>query len=556
MNSLNSGYEYIAHTIKGYGVTHVFYVEAILRMALRELGDLKVNRIMAHTENAAAYMADGYARVSGKPGVCLAQSIGAANLAGGVHEAWLANSPLIALTGKKSATSQYRGAYQEADHRLLYEGITKFNADVSNSEQLSTVLRQCFRVASTGKPRPVHVDLSDHMGREIELGSVTGKINIEEIFAQYPAFRPEAQEDKINEAVDALVKAKKPILVIGRGAAISGAGDTIYQLAKKTDIPVVTSPDGKALIDENDALWAGIVGGYGMDCANKSVMAADLVIFIGTQTGDQTTFDWKVPSLETRVVQIDIDPIELGKNYPNSVCLLGDAKVVVEQLLEKVKPANRKEWRNEVKLFVKDTLGEYSQKQTSDAPLIRPERLCAEISKVLPEDAVLVADTGFSAVWSATMLRMKPSQKYIRAAGSLGWSYPGSLGVKCGAPERPVICFTGDGAFYYHLNEMETANRYGIKTVTVVNNNNALAQCAGDLSVVYKDAPEKMAERYCYPNVNFSKIAKEYGCWSIRVDNPGEIGPAIEEAIKADAPAVVEVITDKDIFVPDALKKF
>lgn len=553
MSQKMDGFEFIAHTIKGYGVTHVFYVEAMLRMAMKELGKLNVKRVMAHTENAAAYMADGYARMSNRPGICMSQSIGAANLAGGIHEAWLANSPVIALTGKKTPVYQYRGSYQEADHRLLYEGITKFNADVVQSEQLSTVLRQLFRESVTSKPRPVHADMTNHTGRTVEVGSVYDKVYVENQYTKYPAFRPLADEESVEKAVEEIRNAQKPIIVVGRGAAISDAGEEIYALAKKAGIPIVTSPDGKALIDENDELWCGIVGSYGMDCANKVVRNADLVVFIGTQTGDQTTFDWKVPSTDTRVIQIDIDPAELGRNYPNSIGLLGDAKVVVAQLLEKIDGQKRDEWLAETKEYVQDTLARYLVHQTSDNALMRPERLCHEISRALPDDAVVVADTGYSAVWSATMLRMKPGQKYLRAAGSLGWSYPASLGVKCAAGNRPVICFTGDGAFYYHLNEMETAARNGINTVTIINNNHALVQCRPDLSLVYKDDMEKIDRRYCYPDHDFCKIAEAYGCWAKRVTDWKEVGPAIEEALAAGKPAIIDVITDRSADVPNAL---
>lgn len=553
MNEKMPGYQFIAKTLQGYGLTHIFYVEAMLRMVNREFGEMGITRIMAHSENAAAYMADGYARMSGKPGVCMSQSIGSANLAGGIHEAWLANSPVIAFTGKKPPTYQYRGCYQEADHRLLYEGITKFNADISESEQLSTVLRQCYRSSVTGKPRPVHADLSNHTGRVIEVGSVSEPVAIEGKYSKYPAFRPAAEPEDISAALQRIKAAEKPVMVLGRGAAISGAGSEAFALAKKADIPVVTSPDGKSLIDESHELWCGIVGEYGMDCANRTVLNADLVIFVGTQTGDQTTLSWKVPATSTPVIQIDIDPAELGKNYPNCISLLGDAKVVLNQLLDAVSEARHPVWRNTVRDYVSETLAEYTEKQNRDTLPIRPERLCMEVSRALPDDAVLVADTGYSAVWSATMLRMKPSQKYLRAAGSLGWSYPASLGVKCAAPDRPVICFTGDGAFYYHLNEMETAVRNKINTVTIINNNMALVQCRPDLSLVYKDQMDLIHERYEYPDVDFCKIAETYGCWTKQVNKPEEIGAAISEALSCGRPAIIDVRTERAAEIPKPL---
>jgi len=552
MSNSYEGAEYIARTLKGFDVDHVFYIEAILKIAIRELKHLGIKPVMAHTENAAAYMADGYARMSGKPSVCFAQSIGAANLAGGIHEAWLAGSPVISFTGKKPPVLQHRGSYQEADHRLLYEGITKFNADISDSEQMPVVLRQLFREAVTGKPRPVHTDISNNVGRLMELATVESPVITEQAYTIYPPYRPKAEEERVAAAADKINKADNPIIIIGRGAAISGAGKNIYKLAQKGDIPVATSPDGKAQIDESDDLWCGIVGEYGMDCANKIVGKADLVIFIGTQAGDQTTFNWQFPLMETSVIQIDIDPAELGKNYPNCVGLPGDARVVTAQLTEAIAEKKRDPWRAECREVTGKTLKEYTKNQNSDVVPMRPERLCEEISKALPDDAVVVADTGYSAVWSATMIRMKASQKYLRAAGSLGWSYPASLGVKC-ATDRPVVCFTGDGAFYYHLNEMETAMRNGINTVTIINDNSAFVQTRLALNEIYKDEPESVEEMYCFADIDFCRIADAYGCWSKRVEKPEEFANVFKEALNCGRPAIIDVRTERAAEVPSAV---
>lgn len=550
MSKIIQGYEFIAELLKGYKVTHIFFIEAILRKSIKLMEEIGIRGIMAHTENAAGYMADGYARITGRPGVCGAQSIGSANLAGGIQDAWLANTPVIAITGKKTAAYQYKNSYQEADHRLIFEGLTKFNADVTQPDQLPHVLRQAFRAATTGKPRPVHIDIPNHIGRVAEMASLTVPVFIEEAYSRYPAYRPPAEEGKLSEAAAAVDSAQRPVIVAGRGAIISGAKKEIHNLAEKGDIPVATTPDGKTVIDESDGLWAGIVGGYGMDCANRTVRDADLVIYIGAQTGDQNTLDWKIPKLETKVIQIDIEASELGRNYPNTIGLPGDAKVVARQLTRKIAHMKRNLWRRQVSDYVHATLEEYDQYIRGSYPLIRPERLCDEISKVLPGNAVLVSDTGFSATWSATMLRMKTSQTYIRAAGSLGWAFPGSLGVKCGVPERPVVCLTGDGGFYYHANEMETAVRYGIQVVTVVNNNNVLAQCLIDLNQVHSDKADKGTKRVTFTPVNFSRLAEEMGCLGIRVEQAEDIGPAIQKALAENRPAVVEVMTDPQATVP------
>jgi len=554
MSTSMKGYEYIANVIKGHRITHVFYVEAMLRYVNRKLDELGINGVMAHSENAAAYMADGYARASRKAGLCFCQSIGSANLAGGIHEAWLANSPVVAFTGKKPPTSQYTGSYQEADHRLLFEAITKFNADVSDPEQLPLVLRQCFRTAVTGKPGPTHTDISNHIGRTVELGDVNQPYFLDTTYNSYPPYRPLAEKEEVNRAGKEINTSERPIIVAGRGAMISDAGKELYAMAMKGSIPITTTPDAKAIIDETDPLWAGVVGAYGMDCANKAVLDADLVIFIGTQAGDQTTCDWNVPNRTTRIIQIDIDPTELGKNYPNTIGLWGDAKKVLSQLTDGVDNMKRPDWRNQVSEYVQDTLKEYEAYQENDAMPMRPERLCAEISKALPDNGVLVSDTGFSAIWSSTMLRMKATQKYYRSAGSLGWSFPASLGVKCAVPSKPTFCLIGDGGFYYHLNELETAAKYGINTVTIINNNSALAQCASDIRFVYRNDIQKAEEKYCHGDINFSEIARQYGAWSVRITNPTKIGSAIKEALSVGKPAVIEIITDPNANVPLAFK--
>ena len=545
------GFEYIANILQQYGVTHLFYMEAMLRMTLRELAQIGVKGILAHSENAAGYMADGYARISGRPGLCMCQSIGATNLAGGIQDAWFANAPVIALTGKKTAPFQYKHSYQEADHRLLYESITKFNADLAQPDQLPFLLRQCFREAVSGKPRPVHLDIPNEMGRVAELAVINEPLCVEETYKKYPAFRPAAEQSRIEEASETINQASRPVIVAGRGARISDASAEIYELARKGDIPVITTPDGKTLINEGDSLWAGITGNYGMACANKTLSRADLVIFMGTQTSDQTTLNWTAPLPEVRVVQIDIDASELGRGYPNSVGLLGDAKTVTAQLANHIAQNNHPQWREEVTAYVCATLAEYERRLTCDSTPVRPERLCLEIGQVLPDDAVLVSDTGYSAIWTATMLRMRPTQRYLRAAGSLGWAFPASLGVKCGAPERPVVCFTGDGAIFYHLSEMETACRYGINTVTIINNNRALGQCRRNIRKLFEDNPERAEPYYTFTSINLSRIAQEFGCFAVRVERPEDIGPAVQQALAAGKPAVVEVITDPTAVTPE-----
>jgi acetolactate synthase-1/2/3 large subunit len=544
---------FIAETLKGYGVTHVFHVDAILRKTMVELEELGIRRVITHSEKAAAYMADGYARVSHKPGVCMAQSVGAANLASGLQDAYLGLSPVVALTGKKPPLFQYRNAYQELEHGPLFAPVTKYNVDVATPAQLPYLLRQAFREATSGAPGPVHLDLLGHNGRALEAVEAALPVVIEEAFTRYPAFRPEPEAAAVERAARAIAAAKRPVIVAGGGVRIALAAAEVVALAEKLSIPVATSVAGKGTILDGHPLSVGVVGSYSARCANQVVSEADLVIYIGSHTGDQVTHDWRVPPVGTPVVQIDIDPAEIGRSYAGAIGLVGDAKVAVSRLVAalEARPANEA-WLQRVQGLVRAWRDEIEPLRQSAAVPIRPERLCKELSDLLPDNAVLISDTGYSAIWTATMVTLtQPGQSYLRAAGSLGWAFPAALGAKCAAPDRPVICFSGDGGFWYHLSELETARRHHINTVTIINNNQGLAQGITDIHRVYGDRPGKPEELYRFEPVSFARIAQEMGCLGLRVEQPDEIGGAIRQALAAEQPTVVEVMTGIEYRAPD-----
>ena len=250
------------------------------------------------------------------------------------------------------------------------------------------------------------------------------------------------------------------------------------ELAEKLQIPVATSLNAKGTIVENHRLSVGVVGTYSRSCANRAVAEADLVFFVGSRTGSQVTNFWRIPRPGTRVIQLDIAPEELGRHYPNAVSLWGDAKTVLRQILQTLaKPQLRESWLRRVNQLVAEWRAGVEPLRQSDATPMRPERICKELQEALPADAILVSETGHAGIWTGTHLELHhPGQTYLRAAGSLGWGLPAAMGAKCACPNRPVICFSGDGGFYYHLGELETAVRYGINTVTIVNNNRSLNQ--------------------------------------------------------------------------------
>lgn len=547
-----SGARFIAETFKGYGVTHVFFVEAILREALVEMESLGINRVLTHSEKAAVYMADGYARVSRRAGICMAQSVGAANLAAGLQDPYLGLSPVIAITGRKALLAQYRHAYQEILHSPMFDPVTKYNVYVDTVEQLPYLLRQAFREANSGAPGPVHLDVIDQSGRLIEEAEADMGVVVEEPFTHYPSSRPEPEKERVREAARILEDAERPVIVAGGGAIASSAGPEIVELAEMLSIPVATSLNGKATLLDNHPLNLGVVGSYSRWCANRIVSEADLVLFIGSHTGDQVTNNWTVPRPGTPVIQIDIDPSEIGRSYSNTVGLMGDAKAAVRKLIECIDSKAKKNlWAQYAQTIVKEWREELEPFRNSNALPIRPERLCKEVTEALPSDAVLVADTGYAGIWTGTMVYLNHTgQSYIRAAGSLGWALPASLGAKCAAPDRPVVCFIGDGGLWYHLSELETASRRGINTVTVVNNNHCLGQPIAGINRAYGDRQGKRHELYKFREVNFARLAQEMGCIGIRIERPEEIADALDAALKADIPSVVDIVTDPECPAP------
>ncbi len=546
MKPMIKGSTLLAKTIHGHGITHVFLMEAAFRYTLMELEQMGVTRVLAHSEKGAAFMADGYARARRGPAVCMCQSVGSANMASGLHDAYLSNSPVIALTGKKTPMYQHRNAYQELAHHPLFEPVTKYNVDVAEADQLPLFLRQAFREAASGCPGPVHLDVNGLAGN-LERSAGPFDVIVENRYSRFPPFRPEPEADDVEVAATLLTGAKKPIIIAGAGAVCSGAHQEVVALAEKLRIPIAFSPDGKGIVPESHPLCLGVTGFYGRGFVTALVREADLVLYIGSGTGDQVTLDWTSPPQGTTVIQIDIDPMELGRNYPNAVSLLGDAKKAVAAMVRAVGKGNadpawlsgavktREAWRESV-----------AERCASERSPIATERLCADLSTALPQDAVLIADTGYSSMWTGILVDfLHPGQRYFRpAGGSLGWGFPAALGVKCALPKQPVVAFVGDGGFWYHLTEMETAARHGINTVTVLNNNGGFGQCYPTLNSIQKECGGNVTDLWRFKDTNFSRLAEEMGGLGIRVERAADIAPALRKALAANRPVLVEVMTD------------
>src|SRR5712691_9217881 len=484
-----SGARILAEMLAGYGVSHVFMVPAVLRRTFAEMEHrTSIHRIHTHGEKSAAYMADGYARASGKPGICMAQVIGALNLAAGLRDAWLAHSPVIAFTGGREPKTKFRHVYQEVDDVPAFEPVTKWNATVDDVNRFPDMVRQAFRAATTGTPGPVHLQFR---GNEGQVDGEEGEMEplIEPEFAKVPPFRPEPDQQSALAALKVLQDAARPVIVAGGGVRASGAARELVALAEALQIPVATSLNGKDTITGNHPLSVGVVGTYSRESANRVVNGADLVCFIGSETGGMTTHFWAVPKIGTPAIQIDIDPEALGRNYPLLAGVNGDAKVVLARMAasaDRASAGKRKAWIAEAQKICQEWAAKYRAALTSDAVPIRPERMCYEITRHVPDNGIVVVDTGHAGMWMGGMYDLtSPKQSYMRSAGHLGWAFPAGLGAKCACPDRPVVTFTGDAGFWYHIAEIETAARWRINAVTVVNNNGSGNQSKRGFDRVY-----------------------------------------------------------------------
>src|SRR5437660_5682008 len=403
---------------------------------------------------------------------------------------------------------------------------------------VESVLRQAWRAALADTPRPTHLDFSGHQGDEIELGQTSEPPVLDPESRRIPAHRPVADAADIERAAAALTAARRIVIVAGDGAAASQAGPEVLALAEALEAPVATTLGARGIIPTRHRLSAGVAGSYSAPPANRIVHGADLVLFVGCDTGDQVTLNWTIPAYDTRIVQIEADPLEIGRSYPNTTGIVGDPKATLARLVEVVgRPARGSGFADEAAAIVADWRASMTPLVEKNTAPIAVERLCAEVTRALPADGVLVADTGYSGIWTGTMIDLNGAgQNYQRAAGSLGWAFPASLGAKCAAGQRKVVCFTGDGGFYYHLAELESARRAGIAVTVIVNNNSGFVQNLTGVHRIAGNRPGRGEELIRFGPTDFTAVARSFELRGIRVEQPGEIAPALREAVAPDEP--------------------
>jgi acetolactate synthase-1/2/3 large subunit len=490
-------------------------------------------------------MADGYARISGRPGVCGAQHVGSTNLASGLRDGYMARSPIVAMSGSADAESRYRGLYQDVDDHGAFEAMTKWNVRVDDPNRLPDLLRQAFRAATSGAPRPVHLELPGMQGN-ISDAEASGGSFIEERFGQAPSYRVPADADVVAKAAEYLAAAERPIIIAGNGVVRSRAEAELRAFARDRSLPVVVTMNGMSAIPHEDPLFGGVVGEYGSTLGNRVVAEADAILVVGSALGSMTTRKWSVIAEGAKILQIDIEPLEIGRNYHSAAPMVGDAQTVLRQLAAAGSFTTPSAWTARVGEIRDEYAAKVRDVETSAEVPMRPERLITMLSAEISDTAVVVLDTGHSGHWSGQHLRLGPGNTLIRAAGSLGWAVPAGIGAKCAVPDREVVVFTGDGGFYWHMAELETARRNGIPVIFVVNNNVSLNQ----EQYIWDAANAKHDFYWKHHDTDIVAIARGLGAFATRVDDPADFATAFKEARNSGLPAVLEVRTSIEAMAP------
>lgn len=547
-----TGGEAIATVLQQSGVEYVFGMsggQTPFTVALISKG---IRMMTIRNERAGSLMATGYSRVSGKPGICTAADIGAAHLALGMHEAYRSGNPVVAITSDMDPTRAWRHTGRFVDQEALFGPITKWMVRAESLETLPEITRNALRTATTGSPGPVAVIVPGNLlEAEAEF-----KIPKESETVRCPGLRQAPDIKSIEKASRLLLEATSPAILAGGGVRLSQASEELAQLAELLVAPVATTHVAHATFPSNHPLSLGVIGdpvAHGRGRVANTVMGeADVVLMVGTRTDSTTTRAWTIPSPNSTLIQIDVDPAEIGSNYRIDVGIVADARLalqaLIEALQEKVERAPSIEETpiaKEIAALTTDWREEFARETGSDAVPVKTPRLFKEIEACIDEDTIVVLDAGSCSYWAATYLDATPQNQVMHPRGfpALGSGLPLALGAQAANPDKKVICISGDGAFGYNIMELETAVRLHLPVVNVVLNNQILGmERRGFLAFCGETPPEAIN----FSPQDFSKIAQAYHCFGARVDRPQDIKEAIAAALASGVPAIVEVLTDPD----------
>ena len=492
----------------------------------------EIKHILTSHEQGASHAADGYARATGKVGVCFATSgPGATNLVTGIATAYMDSVPVVAITCNVGVPLLGKDSFQEIDIVGVTLPITKHNFIVKDVNKLADVIRDAFRIAKEGRPGPVLIDIPK---------DVTAKMaDYEYKTPVVPEANKNIDSNEIAEAIDMIKKARKPFVFVGGGSIISGASAEIAEFVEKVDAPVCDTLMGKGAFDGTSERYTGMLGMHGTKTSNFGVMECDLLIVLGARFSDRVTGDTSKFASNARILQIDIDPAEINKNIKVDMSIVGDIKVVLEAINARLDKENHKEWMNHIYEMEK----EYPLRYNKD--ILTGPYLMEKIFEVTDGNAIITTEVGQHQMWAAQYYKYKEPRTFLSSGGlgTMGYGLGACIGAKLGRKDKIVINIAGDGCFRMNMNELATATRYNIPIIEIIVNNHVLGMVRQWQTLYY-------GQRYSYTvledQVDYVKVAEGLGAKAYRVETKEDFDVALKDAIAMNIPCVLDCHIEKD----------
>ena len=533
-----SGGHEVVEVLRQRGVKYVFGLPAVHLLPIYDaLYDIaQVKHIQVKHEQAAAFMAMGYAMASGSPGTCLlGAGPGATNAVTAVSEAFLDSIPLVILAGGIKDSVRGRGAMHEVNQLEIFEKITKHSYHVSTPERIEATLQRAYMTAASGRPRPVFVELPfDVLSAEVSTRTP------EEIVLE----TQQITSEKVGDAAALLVNSEKPVIIAGGGSVSSGATVILSQFAEFFSSPVATTIGAKGAYPEGNDLSLGLL--YD-EVASKAIRESDVVLALGCRFSERSTKSWtlEIPEL---LIQVDIDSSELGRNYKVRLGIHGDIREFLDQLLNLFKTRGlgappRRDWLAKIDGWKRSRWALLDAESWQDARPIKPQYVIRELQRSMPEDSVIAADTGYAFWWSSVLLTTEAPRRFLSPSGnvSMGFALPAALGAKCALPDKTVVSITGDGGFLMVCQEIATAVEYELPITVIIMNDSGFG-------AIREYQKKSFGERYVgvdYRSPDYVLLAKSFGAEGWRVDNPEDLQPIMRTAFQSDRPSVIDVRIDR-----------
>ena len=528
-----SGAQMVIEALKREGVEAVFgYPGGKVLDLFDHLYNSELAYYMSRHEQGAIHAADGYARVTGKPGVIFTTSgPGATNLVTGIANAYMDSVPLVIFTGQVATSLIGTDSFQEADIFGITLPITKHNYLVTSVEELPRIIREAFHLASTGRPGPVLIDLPTDVQSAVSDFSYPTEVRI-------PGYNPTVigHPGQINRAAKAIARAKKPVLYAGGGVIISGASELLRQLAEKAEIPVATTLMGLGSFPGDHSLSLGMLGMHGTYWANMAVTEADLIIAVGARFDDRVTGKLSSFAREAKIIHIDIDPAEIGKNVTADIPIVGDVKNILSELAKKAAEKKHAKWLARIEAWRKDCPLHYDMEADGQIPT---QYVIEAIYGATGGGAIIATEVGQHQMWAAQFYLYKRPRTLITSGGlgTMGYGLPAAIGAQIAAPQETVFCIAGDGSIQMNIQELATAVAYNLPVKIAIINNGYLGMVRQWQEIFYQ---KRYAAVSLEKSPDFVKLAEAFGALGLRAEKTGEVVPAINKALSVPGPVVID----------------